>query len=115
MSIQVVCTNGHVLKVRDDMAGKSGLCPSCKATVSVPQPARNEDFEDSVADMLAGPAARKPWPSASETSGALKNGGRDMLRGMGAMKSCFKCHREISTGIHICPYCHTYIAKLTDF
>ena len=30
-------------------------------------------------------------------------------------KICYKCNQEISAGIHICPYCHTYIANLNDF
>ena len=40
MSIQVVCPNGHVLKVSDDYAGKMGLCPVCKARIKVPQPSQ---------------------------------------------------------------------------
>jgi hypothetical protein len=30
-------------------------------------------------------------------------------------KSCYKCNEEIESGTHICPHCHTYIAKLDDF
>lgn len=29
-------------------------------------------------------------------------------------KSCTSCHREISSGTHICPFCRTYIANLND-
>jgi hypothetical protein len=30
-------------------------------------------------------------------------------------KSCEKCNEEILAGTHICPFCHTYVAKLADF
>jgi hypothetical protein len=30
-------------------------------------------------------------------------------------KSCWRCHKEIETATHICPYCRTYIASLADF
>jgi len=36
MAIQVKCPNGHVLKVKDKYAGKSGLCPRCHARIDVP-------------------------------------------------------------------------------
>ena len=29
-------------------------------------------------------------------------------------KTCTSCHREISAGTHICPFCRTYIANLND-
>ena len=29
-------------------------------------------------------------------------------------KTCTSCHREISAGTHICPFCRTYIANLSD-
>lgn len=38
MSIKVTCPNGHALKVKDEFAGKAGLCPHCKARrLSFPQ------------------------------------------------------------------------------
>ena len=39
MSIRCVCPNGHPLTVSDSLAGKSGLCPLCRAPVRVPQKA----------------------------------------------------------------------------
>ena len=30
-------------------------------------------------------------------------------------RRCNRCSREVSAGTHICPYCHTYIANLSDF
>jgi hypothetical protein len=30
-------------------------------------------------------------------------------------KHCYKCNRGFPTTMHICPFCHTYIATLRDF
>jgi len=50
MSIRVVCPNQHPLKIKDKYAGKTGLCPICKARVQVPFPDtipfRDEDIMD---------------------------------------------------------------------
>ena len=52
MSIQVVCPNGHVLKVSDEYAGKTGLCPVCKSRVRVPQPSEDQLSEDAILGIL---------------------------------------------------------------
>jgi len=36
MPIEVQCPNGHQLWVKDELAGKTGLCPRCRAKVQVP-------------------------------------------------------------------------------
>jgi hypothetical protein len=111
MSIQVVCPNGHVLKVNESMAGRSGLCPKCRARVNVPR--GKDDFsEDAILGLLntdapvvarpATAAAPDPQPAPPPASNAPK-------------KLCSKCNREIFVGMHICPHCHTYIAGLRDF
>lgn len=116
MSIRVVCPNGHVLKVKDSLAGKVGLCPTCKARVRVPEVRREEFSEDAILNIL-GPHVPSPAPhaagrQASEIGDPASPGGR---RAAPPKKSCHKCNREISAAIHICPFCHTYIAELDDF
>ncbi|NQT13029.1 MAG: hypothetical protein HQ582_09795, partial [Planctomycetes bacterium] len=59
MSIQVVCPNGHVLKVSDDFAGKMGLCPVCKARIKVPQPSEEQLSEDAIMSILGTYDAKK--------------------------------------------------------
>jgi anti-anti-sigma factor len=39
MSIEVTCPNGHVLRVKREFAGRSGLCPNCQARIEVPKAA----------------------------------------------------------------------------
>jgi len=107
MSIRVVCPNGHVLNVKDSLAGKTGLCPTCKARVQVPQPTSPESElnEDAILGII-GPfdptQAVSDNPAPAAASGPAK-------------KICAKCYREILAETHICPYCHYYIAELKDF
>jgi len=117
MSIRVVCPNGHVLKVKETLAGKTGLCPHCKARVEVPRLDQDDMSEDAILGLLeaAGPPpkdgandSRRPAPLGS-TSKAASSGNSP------PMKSCHKCHQEIEAGIHICPHCHTYIAWMPRY
>jgi hypothetical protein len=114
MSIRCVCPNGHVLKVKDSLAGTSGLCPTCRAKVKVPRLRTAPVTEDAILDLLG----RQPRPQADT---ATYNDMADTMplpatpeRGA-PKKICYKCNQEISAGNHICPYCHTYIANLNDF
>ncbi len=129
MAIQVVCPNGHVLKVTDDWAGKTGLCPVCKARIKVPKPSEDQLSEDAIMSILGaydpGKARKKLSDlsdlAAADAPKALR--GRSSTEGEGAAgggpsppkKSCPHCNQEIAAGIHICPHCNTYIAELKDF
>jgi hypothetical protein len=115
MSIRCVCPNGHVLKVKQSQAGATGLCPTCRAKVKVPclLPATPVS-EDAILDILG----RHPTPQA-DTATYYELSDTTPLTGVHERgtpkKSCFKCNEEISSGTHICPHCHTYIANLNDF
>jgi hypothetical protein len=75
MSISAKCPNGHVLKVKDEFAGKSGLCPHCHARVFVPMPIRNEEkariTDDEILSLL-GPTARIEPPPPPDPASALE-------------------------------------------
>lgn len=43
MPIEVVCPNGHQLKLKDKYAGQTGLCPQCRARIKVPVPPLEDD------------------------------------------------------------------------
>lgn len=115
MSIQCVCPNGHVLKVKDALAGTSGLCPKCRGRVEVPRPRPQPVSEEAILDIMG---RQGPSPQA-DTATYLDLSDTTPLSGLHGRstpkKSCTKCNEEISAGTHICPYCHTYIAKLDDF
>jgi len=114
MSIRCVCQNGHVLNVKESLAGTSGLCPSCRGRVDVPKPRDPRMSEDAILDLLGKqkPSAR----TAAEESGVFLATSESGIYGQNlAKKPCNRCSREVTIGTHICPYCHTYIANLADF
>jgi hypothetical protein len=116
MSIRVVCPNGHTLNVKDSLAGKIGLCPTCKARVRVPEPSQGELSEDAILNILgpheSDPALQIAVPGAPDP---VELPPSEADRGGPPLKSCEKCNQLILAGTHICPYCHTYIGKLEDF
>ena len=117
MSIRCTCPNGHPLNVNESLAGKAGLCPRCRAPVKVPgldNPMPGVS-EDAILDFLRpqAPIAKIPaLAEGAEREAALRTDGHESAA---PQKSCFRCNRQISSGTHICPYCHTYIASLQDF
>ena len=120
MSIRVVCPNGHTLKVKNSLAGKTGLCPVCKARIQVPRLRPDDLSEDAIMDILGPRPGVKPADSSIfheelEVGGSASSSSVTGNRGAPPKKSCHKCHQEIEAGTHICPHCHTYIAGLTDF
>lgn len=109
MSIRCVCPNGHVLKVKETFAGKSGLCPTCKARIDVPRRSKRDVSEDAILDILGPPS------STSDTGEFLQSAGDSWAGRDVREKHCYKCERLFPTTMHVCPYCHTYIANLRDF
>ena len=113
MAIRVRCSQGHALKVRDELAGKVGRCPVCKSVVRVPSAGSAVFSEDAILGILATPGPRTRHDSAhSGNSPGSRSGLGEGHSPPG--KSCARCNREIEAATHICPYCHTYIASLAD-
>jgi hypothetical protein len=118
MSIRCVCQNGHVLNVKESLAGKTGLCPHCKVRVTVPRPRPHAATmtEDTILHIIGdqSPASHRDTSlnmgSFSDTSLSGIH-----LNPIEPKKICDRCKREVAIGTHICPYCHTYIANLRDF
>jgi hypothetical protein len=63
MSIELSCSCGKKLKVRDDLAGKRVKCPACQGVIAVPQP---EEEEPPV--LEAAPAEEPDETEASDNS-----------------------------------------------
>jgi hypothetical protein len=109
MSIQFSCPNGHLLRVKESLAGRKGLCPACKVPIQVPQMAHAT--EDEVLEIL-GPH----YPDHSDFSfEPAVEADQSKRPTPPPYKSCSRCHREILSVTHICPFCHTYVAELADF
>jgi hypothetical protein len=111
MSIQVVCPNGHPLKVQSSAAGKMGLCPVCKARVKVPQPDVRQVSEDTILDFL-GPC--KPEPPREKPAAVAPSAVGSNDETSGSVKRCNRCNREMAASMHVCPFCHTYIEGLSE-
>lgn len=119
MPIEIVCPNGHTLKVKDSLAGKMGLCPICKTPVAVPRVAgvaASELTEDAILGII-GPYEPDPdrvQTPIEEPTAASKSGGAREVH-VPPKKSCAKCNAEIPAEAQICPYCRTYLATdMTD-
>jgi len=114
MGIKVSCPNGHTIKVKDSFAGKTGLCPACKARITVPEISRKGLSEDAILGILGDfdPAQDEKVASGKVEPEAVAEEYRPPQR---TLKSCQSCGREISVQTHICPFCHHYIANPKDF
>lgn len=109
MAIEIRCPNGHVLRVKDECAGKAGLCPHCRAKVRVPMPTRSSEDD--------------PLPSDDNN---VRQDSRDQQNGGGSgliplvssytlkkTKQCPKCEKTVSLSFSICPRCGTPLAPRT--
>ncbi len=128
MSIRLTCPNGHALKVDESMAGRVGLCPACKARVQIPKIQPSAVSEEDILSLLADPPEQNIQPAAG-TAGSAVSANQAAKSAAGAAtgpakftpppvpmptKRCIKCHAEIAVVMHICPHCHTYVAKVSD-
>lgn len=104
--IEVVCPNGHKLRVKDEFAGKWGLCPVCGVRMKVPEKPRDDLSEDEILELL-GPASGKSEPEQSPEVTHRVSGPEAAPRP--PKKICEKCNREVLAETRICPYCRTYI------
>lgn len=103
--IDVVCPNGHRLRVKDEFAGRTGACPICGSKVKVP-PKTQKLTEDDVLKFLGD----NPQPATTTAQPAdLPKIVRTDSPARLPKKICEKCHREILAATRICPYCHTYL------
>jgi hypothetical protein len=102
MTIEILCPNGHKLKVKDEFAGKAGLCPCCKARVQVPK--KEEPLDDDILSMLESPGVScsqpKPQPQSDDVLNELFS--RDKPK-----KTCPGCGGKCSLAFTTCPRCGT--------
>jgi hypothetical protein len=110
MSIRVVCSNGHDLKIKEKYSGMIGVCPVCRVPIKVPEV--DVFAEDAIMDVLQ--------PHQSGLSGlslALPDFDRKDLGETvtpradleNTSKKCDRCREKVPQAAHVCPYCHTYM------
>lgn len=68
MGIVSHCPNGHRFKVKDHLAGKKGICPSCGARFRIPLASAPAPTPDPAAAPLAGVSSGSGLPVASIVS-----------------------------------------------
>ena len=119
MSIDVLCRNGHTLKVKDKYAGKTGRCPHCQMPVQVPQAATAAQLtDDDILSMVGPPSGVDDLPVHQETHHHDEGSGLSLLGGSSIhkrlTKTCLKCKREVNMRLDICPHCHMYFSDSTE-
>jgi len=112
MSIRVVCPRGHQLSVKDEYAGKTGLCPVCKAPIKVPESSNGGVSDQDILGLIGPYEEKEGPPKKSPLVGEATH--NEPHFGKAPRKCCARCQREILAESHICPYCHTYIRAASD-
>lgn len=125
--IHLNCPNGHHLTAKESNAGKTGKCPVCKVSVTIPV-LHQSVISDSAIMTILGDASgvKKTRVGTTVTPGKKKPVVKKVHRtgsdspsasavSVPYVKICPSCEREIDMGYHICPFCHTYITGLNDF
>lgn len=119
MPITLKCSCGQVLNVPDSMAGKSGKCPKCKATIKIPtggseaSPAQSKPAAAQPKPAAAQPkkseaAASKPTAAAQAVQAAAKQAD-NLFDEIGLVKktgpTCPKCGSAIARNAALCTSC----------
>ncbi len=132
MPIHLKCPNGHHLTAKESNAGKTGKCPVCKASVTIPVLHQTAMTDSAIVRILGVPDAPKQNPAGVVGQTVAPTAGNAVGRKAGQakaqgespshstmtlpnVKQCPSCEREIDLGYHICPHCRTYITDLNDF
>lgn len=114
MSIKVVCPNGHELRVKDSLAGKTGLCPTCKARVSVPEPEAPSMDESAILSIIGPYDPGKTTRASAPANPFDEEQAKPAPAKKKEMRRCTHCEKEIEAETHICPYCKRYIGGAGD-
>lgn len=123
MPIACRCPNGHVLKVKDKYAGKTGLCPKCGAAMQVPAASEEEEFIEMIPREKEppAPAGRSIFDDDEEPTPRERRGGRSsistsesLLSSASVVKHCKKCPKcfELAPLWHVrCLKCNHYFQE----
>lgn len=115
MGIEVRCDNGHVFHVKSRYAGAAGLCPTCKATVVVPNAPvglsenailriLQEGVQTRDSDISAGDG---PDCADDGLQGSTPRVSRAILT---ESKTCPRCKNSVRVAYHMCPHCRMYFS-----
>ena len=108
MAIEIRCPNGHVLRVKDECAGRVGRCPCCRAKVWVPMPMPSSDDDSLPSDDDVHQDPRHQ--NNSGDSGMIPFGSSYILK---KTRLCPQCGKSVSPSFSICPCCGTPLSSRT--
>jgi hypothetical protein len=123
MAIEVHCPNGHVLKVKDKYAGKTGFCPLCEGRVRITVPQKLS--EDDIMQFIGGTSAAAVKVSSAEDEASVLHGAAVgertesssmSLVGASAVrhpKKCPNCGEGVPYWYATCPHCHHFLSDGT--
>lgn len=108
MHVHFYCPEGHKIKAKQELAGKSGKCPRCNTPILVPEAAtadashllpqtRAAITESGVMRILGDAAPPPPMPEPSQQ----------------AKRSCPRCRKQLPQTMTVCDQCQLYVGLLT--
>jgi anti-sigma B factor antagonist len=100
MSICVRCPNGHVVRVKEEYAGKNGLCPHCRAKMHVPLLERPSGELRATGEFVHQDPHHNRAVSVSATPFPTRKKPR----------LCIGCGNIVSQSFAVCPRCGTRLA-----
>ena len=98
MAIDVKCANGHVVRVKSEFAGKTGLCPHCHVRMRVPVPGQGANPHESDQFVRQSPSDHR----AAREIAARPRGSPSSLIGT---RLCKGCGSIASDSLAICHWC----------
>ncbi len=129
MAIRLRCSNGHLLRVKEKFAGKSGLCPYCHVRVNVPHiklPQAHSLSDEEILDIMGPPPAVTPLPDYADEDESTEvhvlpdaekqpndEGSGISLVGSSMLKRkkfCPECARIVSYSFKWCPGCGSLLS-----
>jgi len=106
--IEVACANGHKLKAKEKLAGRTLKCPKCQAEVRVPGPRPDRPasaLSVSDLDVMNFLGDQEPLPPPPKLS----------IHDELADRYCPRCGATLGAKATVCKACNCYVAISSDF
>jgi anti-anti-sigma factor len=105
MSIRLQCPNGHPVRVKDDFAGKVGLCPHCRAPMRVPAVTAQAENPRATGEFVR----QAPLPSRVDDE-IDSSPPVSAFSTKKKTRQCLGCGNVVSQSFAVCPRCGTPLA-----
>lgn len=122
MGIRVECPNGHVFKVKDQYAGKKGLCPHCigkQVVIRVPEAQSYEETEKVHRQVVADEVRHAQSVASSSAASVLDDTLHEDASSSGSLLSSSvirhnvkcSCGQSAPMWFARCPGCGKYLSS----